>query len=199
MVSSFSSAIFPKQSATNNQQPATMSSSTFCEPSCPCGAFFSLRAASGTDVAPPPPCRLVETSRMDVPASLVKTYLPPPPHGLVRQTAVSSLGVSASFESPSSPSVGVSLRRAPANHVWADGEWIHQDSEAGLALRAQVEQETLLESTQRLLRVLKERQDAVYEGETRSHDEMAAQDAEFNELDVKILLLEDLLRTFSPT
>lgn len=43
---------------------------------------------------------------------------------------------------------------------------------------------------------LQGRQDHVYDRETRSHDEMAAQDAEFNELDTQILAIEDLLRSF---
>ena len=48
------------------------SSSTFCGPSCPCGAFFSLRAASGDQVAPPPPCRLPKGDGM-APISLCHT------------------------------------------------------------------------------------------------------------------------------
>jgi hypothetical protein len=49
----------------------------------------------------------------------------------------------------------------------------------------------------RLLRArLQSRQDAVYEGETRSHDEMAAQDAEWEELDNQIHAIEQLLSSF---
>jgi hypothetical protein len=49
----------------------------------------------------------------------------------------------------------------------------------------------------RLLRArLQTRQDSVYEGETRSHDEMAAQDAEWNELDSQIHAIESLLSAF---
>jgi hypothetical protein len=45
------------------------------------------------------------------------------------------------------------------------------------------------------LATLRERQDRVYDGPTRSHDEMAAQDAEFDELDRKISEIEDILAT----
>jgi hypothetical protein len=43
---------------------------------------------------------------------------------------------------------------------------------------------------------LQTQQDEVYSGEVRSHDEMAAQDQEFEDLDRKIMAIEQLLTAF---
>jgi hypothetical protein len=57
------------------------------------------------------------------------------------------------------------------------------------------------EETMNRLRTVLERvvarQDAVYDGETRSHDEMAAQDAEWEELDRQIHAIEEVLCLFN--
>ena len=58
------------------------------------------------------------------------------------------------------------------------------------------EEESLLLRLSALRLQLKERQDAVYSEDCRSHDEMAAQDAEWTELENKIDAIEALLRSF---
>ena len=59
-----------------------------------------------------------------------------------------------------------------------------------------VEEESLLLRISALRLELKERQDAVYDQVCRSHDEMAAQDAEWEELDRKIRAMEILLEAY---
>jgi hypothetical protein len=58
------------------------------------------------------------------------------------------------------------------------------------------EEESVLVRLSNLRRSYKERQDAVYSEAYRSHDEAAAQDAEWEELDNKIDAIETLLRLF---
>ncbi len=58
------------------------------------------------------------------------------------------------------------------------------------------EEESLLVRLSNLRLDLKERQDAVYDEACRSHDEMAAQDAEWTDLDSKIDAIEALLRAY---
>ncbi len=71
---------------------------------------------------------------------------------------------------------------------------------AAAAAEAVIDPLSLGEETANSLRLLRarlqSRQDAVYEGETRSHDEMAAQDAEWEELDNQIHAIEQLLSSF---
>lgn len=65
----------------------------------------------------------------------------------------------------------------------------------GLGL-CSAEEESLLLRLSTLRLQLKQRQDAVYDGVVRSHDEMAAQDAEWDELDRKIDAMGMLLRSY---
>ena len=58
------------------------------------------------------------------------------------------------------------------------------------------EEESLLLRLATVRLQLKQRQDAVYDGVVRSHDEMAAQDAEWDELDRKIDAMGVLLRSY---
>jgi uncharacterized protein involved in exopolysaccharide biosynthesis len=67
------------------------------------------------------------------------------------------------------------------------------------------EEETLEEREQRTLESLRslrahlqERQDVLYDEEQRSHDEMAAADAEWEELDRKMTAIDALLEAFEP-
>ena len=53
--------------------------------------------------------------------------------------------------------------------------------------------EDAIHSLKMLIEELKEKQDAVYDGEPRSHDEMAAQDMEWEEYDRKIMSAEQCL------
>ena len=53
--------------------------------------------------------------------------------------------------------------------------------------------ETTAESLREMIQILRERQDKVYDQKCRSHDEMAAQDAEWDELDRKIAELDDIM------
>jgi hypothetical protein len=58
------------------------------------------------------------------------------------------------------------------------------------------EEESVLVRLSSLRFTLKGRQDAIYSEAYRSHDEAAAQDAEWEELDSKITAIETLLRAF---
>ncbi len=58
------------------------------------------------------------------------------------------------------------------------------------------EEERVMDALRGLRATLQIRQDAVYSTETRSHDEMAAQDAEWDELDRKIDAIEQTLLAF---
>jgi uncharacterized protein involved in exopolysaccharide biosynthesis len=57
-------------------------------------------------------------------------------------------------------------------------------------------QERTLESLRRLRAHLQERQDVLYDEEHRSHDEMAAADTEWEELDRKMTAIDALLEAF---
>jgi uncharacterized protein involved in exopolysaccharide biosynthesis len=57
-------------------------------------------------------------------------------------------------------------------------------------------EERTLESLRRLRAHLQERQDVLYDEEQRSHDEMAAVDAEWEELDRKMTAIDALLEAF---
>jgi hypothetical protein len=59
-------------------------------------------------------------------------------------------------------------------------------------------QERTLESLRSLHRRLQERQDVLYDEEQRSHDEMAAADTEWEELDRKMTAIDALLEAFQP-
>lgn len=56
---------------------------------------------------------------------------------------------------------------------------------------------TVRTSLEAYLEILRERQDKVYDGPTRSHDEMAAQDMEFEELDRKIAEIDGILEVLN--
>jgi hypothetical protein len=60
--------------------------------------------------------------------------------------------------------------------------------------------EDAIHSLKLLIEHLRKKQDTVYESDTRSHDEMAAQDMEWNEYDTKIMSVEqaiDILENFA--
>jgi hypothetical protein len=103
----------------------------------------------------------------------------------------------AALPAPEEALPTVTLQRAPANQLWDGESWVATDSVAGLALQQDFSQEEDVLNRLRLLRAdLQTQQDEVYSGETRSHDEMAAQDQEFDELDRKIMAIEQLLTSF---
>lgn len=147
-------------------------------------------------------------------------------------------------------SSGVSLERAPANHLWTGSDWVHQDSpyarspatsvflsptallarpltfglgglSRGLSRAAtglfepapisplgrsssvsvppasvRPTEDDVMDLLRSLRADLQIRQREVYSGATASHDEQAAQDAEWSELDRKINAIEQTLLTF---
>jgi hypothetical protein len=173
--------------------------------------------------------------------------LPPAPTSpLQRQTAVgvasfispsALLGLAPSSSTASIPPA-VRLQRAPANHVWGDDGWVHQDSPAGQAivngssttttsssssvrgagtglsfsmglglssntvpslsmtrLPPPAEEDQVMDQLRSLRSTLQLRQDDVYRG-CDSHSDMAAADQEFDELDRKIMAIEQCMLTF---
>lgn len=121
----------------------------------------------------------------------------------------------------------IALGRAPANQTWNGTEWVSSEWESYLPPQrsmtynpgsvvqmlgrssaygessdntqpARTEEEDLLCRLRALRDQLQEEQDEVYQGETRSHDEMAAQDVHWDELDAKIASIDNLLRVFDP-
>lgn len=177
------------------------------------------------------------------------TLPPPPTSPLQRQTAVGSssfispsalLGLAPSSSTVSIPPA-VRLQRAPANHVWGDDGWVHQDSPAGQAIIGgssttttttsssssvrgagtglsfnmgiglssttvpslsmtrlpppPLEEDQVMDQLRSLRSTLQLRQDDVYRG-CDSHSDMAAADQEFDELDRKIMAIEQCMLTF---
>jgi hypothetical protein len=97
------------------------------------------------------------------------------------------------------PLFGADLRAAPALGRTVTG--LGYTPTVPEAADESDEEATFQEETMNRLRTVLERvqarQDAVYDGETRSHDEMAAQDAEWEELDRQIHAIEEVLCLFN--
>lgn len=95
-------------------------------------------------------------------------------------------------------------RQPPAEYLWRPlpisippgPRLVRVDAFASRSART--EEDELLLRLRGLRDQLLEEQDAVYDGETHSHDEMAAQDLAWNELDEKINAINELLRVFDP-
>lgn len=97
----------------------------------------------------------------------------------------------------------LALGRAPANQTWDGSAWIPSAPplvrvNAFFPRDARTEQDELLSRLRALRDQLHEEQDQIYEGEARSHDEMAAQDIAWNEIDEKIMAIDNLLQVFDP-
>jgi hypothetical protein len=117
----------------------------------------------------------------------------------------------------------MALGRAPANQFWDGSDWVANDSVAALSTEAsssalpappalrhvdafsspapavQSSEEEMEDICERLRYVradLQTQQENVYSADARSHGEMAAQDHEFDELDRKIMAIEQLLTAF---
>ena len=130
----------------------------------------------------------VGAQRSASPAPRPLATLPPPQHSLTDTGS----GFWARFGPRSSTDVEFSL--AHFNTL--------PPGDPSLARSSSVVEETLeertLESLRRLRAHLQERQDVLYDEEQRSHDEMAAVDAEWEELDRKMTAIDALLEAFEP-
>ena len=130
----------------------------------------------------------VGAERSASPAPRPLATLPPPQHSL---TGTGS-GFWARFGPRSSTDVEFSLSRFNTLPPGAPS----------LARSSSVVEETLeqrtLESLRSLRAHLQERQDVLYDEEHRSHDEMAAADTEWEELDRKMTAIDALLEAFEP-
>lgn len=124
---------------------------------------------------------------------------PPPQHSLVlgMGTGAANPGFWARFEPRFNP--------LPPGQGWgAPSPALGPAPTAPALARSSsvAEEETLevrtLESLRSLRAHLQERQDVLYDEEARSHDEMAAQDAEWDELDRKMSAIDALLEAFEP-
>jgi hypothetical protein len=148
------------------------------------------------------------------PAPLV-TLAPPPP--LMTRSLGLGWGAGTGAATPSfwsalarsstdeEPTTGVALGRTVTGLGYAVAESDGAASAAGglyngAALPGlgpcSAEEESVLVRLSDLRFSYKERQDAIYSEAYRSHDEAAAQDAEWEELDSKITAIETLLRAF---
>jgi len=130
----------------------------------------------------------VGAQRSASPAPRPLATLPPPQHSLTDTGS----GFWARFGPRSSTDVDFSL--AHFNTL--------PPGDPSLARSSSVVEETLeertLESLRRLRAHLQERQYVLYDEEQRSHDEMAAVDAEWEDLDRKMTAIDALLEAFEP-
>lgn len=178
------------------------------------GAFVNPSACSCTTCVDYVAGAAAERSATPAPRPLAT--LPPPQHSLVlgMGTGAASPGFWARFGPSSEPTLSRFNTLAPGEgfgpalprfNTLAPGEGFGPSPTGPALMRSssvaeEEDEDAFQEETFNRLRILRARlqtrQDAVYEGETRSHDEMAAQDAEWEELDNQIHAIEQLLLSF---
>jgi hypothetical protein len=178
------------------------------------GAFVNPSACSCTTCVDYVAGAAAERSATPAPRPLAT--LPPPQHSLVlgMGTGAASPGVWARFGPSSEPTLSRFNTLAPGEgfgpalprfNTLAPGEGFGPAPTGPALMRSssvaeEEDEDAFQEETFNRLRILRARlqtrQDAVYESETRSHDEMAAQDAEWEELDNQIHAIEQLLLSF---
>jgi hypothetical protein len=191
-----SSVAFPAPVALAHSYNSRGELGMFVNPySCSCATcvdYVAERSSPAAEEDAPAPWAAPEGSGL----GLGLGALPPPtPVSLTR----SSTGFVEGWGGEERPAPALARTVTGLGYAVAESEE-EADGEAAPALPGlgpcSAEEESLLVRLSNLRLSLKERQDAVYSEDCRSHDEMAAQDAEWTELENKIDAIEALLRSF---
>jgi hypothetical protein len=180
------------------------SSSVYLPPPRPVGETDAAESLVRLSIAPPPPAALMRSYTGIGPTAGVAMdpWTPPetpslralgPTESIATEWAPSSRSAPASF-----------LRFSMGSDPWRNSGALRmappppstpeKEEDGSVSLTAE-EAATTAEALREYLAILRERQDHVYDGECRSHDEMAAQDVEFDEIDRKIMEIDEILAT----
>ena len=186
------------------------SSTTYLPPPRPVGEVDAAEALVGLSMAPPPPAALMRSyTGIGLTSGVaIDPWTPPETPSLRAFTGV-ALGPTESIATEWAPPA----RIAPASTLrfgmgmglssWNQGALRFAPpppptppapEEGSVSLTAD-EVEAVVKNLREYADVLRERQDHVYDAECRSHDEMAAQDVEFDEIDRKIMEIDEILAT----
>ena len=206
-----------KMSTTFQQMPSTALAhsfnsrgelGSFVNPSsCPCTTCRGVVQSWETPVsfAPPPPSP-AEMEAAEALLSLSGIRLAPPPPTALQRT-ITGLGYSPSdavFRAAAPTALQRSItgfHYSPSDASTATGagagtgSLVSTPPAVSEEIALQPDQaRAIVESLTEYMAVLRERQDKIYDEACHSHDEMAAQDMEFDEIDRKIAEIDDMLQ-----
>ena len=175
---SASSSVLPSPPALAHSYNSSGRLGMFVNPyACSCGTCVSHVAAEREEDEPAP--------------AVVVSLAPPPP--LARSSA---LGWGAGTGAGATPSFWSALAHASTDEEPAPTPALLRSATGAPEPLTDTFQEETFDRLRTLRAQLQGRQDAVYEEEVRSHDEMAAQDLEWEQLDRQIHAIEQLLLSF---